>query len=110
MLDLLIGLEYRRRALIRRVFDHCRAPDRALFGIAAMFLFVALLPLAAAPQSAPVVGVAAVVVIGSFALLGLARAATIVLLPAALVFFQSSPRQHQLQLALCNASWRPRKD
>ena len=77
MRELLVRLEYKRRNYRKRVIAHFTALDRRFFGIAGLVLLVSLLAPAGLPwMLGEVAGLVAV---------GLLLAATIVLIPVALV-------------------------
>lgn len=85
MLELLVRLECKRQALIKRRLLQNLGSGPAYWGIAAFIFFVSLFPALVDPALAPVDMAAAVTGVGSLLMIGFILCATIVAAPAGLV-------------------------
>ena len=86
MLDLLLRLEYRRRALRIRVLGCYTDVDQSFFGLAAL-IFFAYLPTILVPPAAAATAPPESVAVGALILIGAILCATVIATPIGLVFF-----------------------
>jgi len=87
MLELLIRLEYKRRAFRSKLLNSVNHCDRSYFGIAFIMMLMAVFTWLVSPVAGATGTIPEFVLLGTAVLMGLFCAFTIVLLPAALVFW-----------------------
>ena len=85
MLELLVQLECKRQAFIRRRLIQNLGSGTAYWGIAALIFFTSLFPMLVAPPAAVAAAPPEAVAVGGLILAGFLMCATIVLAPIGLV-------------------------
>lgn len=85
MLQLLIRLECKRQALIRRRLVQNLSSGPAYWGIAALIFFICLFPMLVAPPVALAEAPPEAVVVGALIFVGFLMCATIIMAPLGLV-------------------------